>query len=293
MEWPLDRREGQGRRGSDGRDTLAMRGLLHDLGHELTTLSYLVDAVRREPAPPGDSGVRMELVSLEVSRLIDIVTDALSGGDAAGPVDVRAMASQVTRLAGAAYGTQVVLLPGPAVSIEVSPTLLWRALTNVVDNATRAAGQAGRVEVVIGQASRTVIDVIDNGPGFGSGPPGMASLGLRVATSLLESCGGALEVHSPAAGGTRVRIALPGRAATTKRIGAGASGWLAWLTWYSATTTPFSLTRFPRCSSSAVSPSLLPGARPRRSNAFAASSRTSAWWTAISPGKTASRPSGA
>ncbi|HKB31235.1 MAG TPA: ATP-binding protein [Streptosporangiaceae bacterium] len=224
MEWSLDRRAGQGRRGSDGRDVLAMRGLLHDLGHELTTLSYLAQAVRGDPALPSGSRARMELVSLEVSRLTDIVTHALTGGDATDPVDVRAMASQVTRLASAASGTEVVLRAGPAVRIKVSPTLLWRALTNVVDNAARAAGRAGRVEVVIGRAPRTVIDVIDNGPGFGQGPPGVASLGLRVAASLLESVGGALEVHAPPAGGTRVRIALPGRPATPARAGAGLTG---------------------------------------------------------------------
>ena len=132
------------------------------------------------------------------------------------------MASELARLASAASGTPVVLRPGPAVNIKVSETPVWRALANVVDNATRAAGEAGRVEVVIGQASQTVIDVIDDGPGFGNGPRGTASLGLRVATSLLESCGGSLEVHSPAAGGTRVRIALPAAAAATTRARAGA-----------------------------------------------------------------------
>lgn len=221
MGWSLDRREGQGRRGSDVHDMLAVRGLLHDLGHELTTLSYLIHAVRGEPVLPGDSDIRMELVSLEISRLIDIVTNALTSGGAADPVDVRAMASQITRLASAAYGAHVVLLPGPGISVQVNPSLLWRALTNVIDNATRAAGQDGRVDVVVGQTPRTFIDVIDDGPGFGNGPPGVASLGLRVATSLLESCGGTLEVHSPTAGGTRVRITLPGQGDTDTRAGTG------------------------------------------------------------------------
>jgi len=214
----LDRRRGTSRRASDGRDTLAIRGLLHDLGHEMTTLSYLVEAVRGDPALPGDSGARMELVSLEVSRLLEIIRQALSGAGATDPIDVRAMASELARLASAASGTPVALRPGPAVNIKVSEALLWRVLANVVDNATRAAGEAGRVEVVIGQASQTVIDVIDDGPGFGNGQRGTASLGLRVTTSLLESCGGSLAVHSPAAGGTRVTIALPGGQPPRRRV---------------------------------------------------------------------------
>lgn len=213
MEWSLDRREGPGRRSSDGRDTLTVRGLLHDLGHEMTTLSYLIDAIRGDTALPDDAGAQMDLISLEVSRLLEIVRHGLSEDQANDPVDVRAMAGQVARLASAAHGTPVAVLEGPAVHSRVSPTMLWRVLTNVVGNATRAAGQAGRVEVVIRQESQTVIDVVDDGPGFGTGPPGLASLGLQVVASLLESCGGIMETYSPAAGGTRIRIALPGHGA--------------------------------------------------------------------------------
>jgi signal transduction histidine kinase len=59
-----------------------------------------------------------------------------------------------------------------------------------------------------GQAA---VDVIDDGPGFGQGPPGAASLGLGVVTSLLESCGGTLEVRAPGSGGAHVRIVVPVR----------------------------------------------------------------------------------
>ncbi len=55
-----------------------------------------------------------------------------------------------------------------------SPALLWRVLTNVVDNAARAAGPSGRVGVTVGSgraAPRAAIEVIDDGPGFGQGRP--------------------------------------------------------------------------------------------------------------------------
>src|SRR6266702_2979264 len=67
----------------------------------------------------------------------------------------------------------------------------------------------GRVEVAILRGKQAVIEVTDDGPGFGNGPAGMASLGLRVAGALLASCGGQLEVAAPVAGGTQVRIVLP------------------------------------------------------------------------------------
>ena len=55
------------------------------------------------------------------------------------------------------------------------------------------------------------IDVTDDGPGFGNGPPGTAALGLSVVTALLESCGGRMEVRAPDGRGASVRIVVPAR----------------------------------------------------------------------------------
>ena len=211
MGSPLERRRSGGRRVSDSRDVRALRGLLHDLGHEVTTLSYLVEAVRGDTALPPDSGYRLELLALELSRLGDIIRHGVAGdgtGDV-GLVNVRDLAAQLTDLAQAAYPADVTLLPGPAAVVTIGPVLLWRVLSNVVENAARAAGPAGTVTMAIRQAGTTVIDVTDDGPGFGAGPPGSASLGLEVVTALLESCGGALAIQAPPQGGTTVLVALP------------------------------------------------------------------------------------
>jgi signal transduction histidine kinase len=223
MGSPLERRRSEGRRVSDHRDALAMRGLLHDLGHEVTTLSYLVEAVRGDVSLPDDSGYRLELLALELVRLQDIIRHGLNGDMAgeAGPVDVRELAAQLTDLAQAAYPADVRLLPGPAAVITISPVLLWRVLSNVVENAARAAGRSGTVTVAVRQARTTVIDVTDDGPGFGAGPPGHASLGMQVVTSLLEACGGALAVEAPPQGGTTVLVALPAEITAAARAQAG------------------------------------------------------------------------
>ena len=192
-----------------------MRGLLHDLGHQMTTLSYLVEAVRGDADLPGDAGNRLDLLSLEMSRLLDIIAEEIpsrAGVPASAPVELRSLAGQVTQLARIAHETSVVLEPGPEVTVEASPALLWRVLTNVVDNAARAAGAYGRVGVTVSaQGEQAMLDVIDDGPGFGQGPPGAASLGLSVVTTLLESCGGVLEIRAPASGGAHVRIVVPVR----------------------------------------------------------------------------------
>ena len=220
MGSPMERRGSGGRRHSDARDTRALRGLLHDLGHEMTTLSYLVEAVRGDVSLRDDSSYRLELLALEMSRLLDIIRHGLNGLDAAAEaeaVKIREVVTQLARLAQLAYLPDVRLLPGPDATAWINPVLLWRVLTNVVDNAARAAGPKGEVTLAIRQNGRTIIEVTDNGPGFGEAPPGSASLGLDVVMSLLQACGGSLAVESPAAGGTVVRVTLPGeRAAPAK-----------------------------------------------------------------------------
>src|SRR5215469_7485711 len=175
MERSFDRRHGRGRRQSDGHDALALRGLLHDIGHEITAMSLLVDAVHEDRGLPARARARLQLLGQELTRLRDLITHEMAGGSVAGPVSLRPLATQLTQVADAAS----------------------------------AAGAAGLVTVEIGHDTMATIDVTDDGPGFGNGPPGRASLGLRVVTSLLASCGGTLEIYPAGPAGTHVRIALP------------------------------------------------------------------------------------
>ncbi|HWG63099.1 MAG TPA: ATP-binding protein [Streptosporangiaceae bacterium] len=182
----------------------------------MTTLSYLVEAVRGEVELPGDSEFRLELLSLEMSRLLDVIAREIPARHEAGQVGtvgLRSLAGEVTKLASATNQATVELLPGPEVSIQASPAVMWRVLTNLVDNAVRAAGPAGRVEVAVAHragSGHAIVDVVDDGPGFGDGPPGTAALGLQVVTTLLDSCGGRLRVYAPRAG-AHVRVEIPVR----------------------------------------------------------------------------------
>ena len=226
MGSPLERRQSYGRRRSDDRDTRALRGLLHDLGHEMTTLSYLVEAVRGDVALPDDSSNRLELLSLEMSRLLSIIRQGLHGVDGTAspePVRIRQMLAELARLAQLTYEADVRLLPGEQTSAFVNPVLLWRVLSNVVDNAARAAGPGGRVTLAAHQDVKAVIEITDDGPGFGAGPPGAASLGLEVVNSLLESFGGSMAVESAPGEGTTVRVLLPREVAAVASAGVGLS----------------------------------------------------------------------
>jgi signal transduction histidine kinase len=179
----------------------------------VTTLSYLVEAVRAEDGLPGGARERLEVLAREMSRLLDLVAGELAGGARSAaevsPFELRSLALQVAQVAGVRHRASVVVLPGPDMTIEANPVLLWRVLTNVVENAARATGPRGRVEITVRYRPGPVIEVADDGPGFGQGPAGDGSLGLSVVTALLNSCGGSLEVRSPHTGGTLATIRLP------------------------------------------------------------------------------------
>jgi signal transduction histidine kinase len=89
------------------------------------------------------------------------------------------------------------------------PTLMRRALTNLLDNAARAAGERGRVAVVVRESGdESVIEVIDNGVGFGRAPRGSGQ-GMSVVAMALHTCHGRLEIVSGPAPGTTVRLVMP------------------------------------------------------------------------------------
>ncbi len=190
------------------------RGLLHDLGHQMMTLSLLAETVRDDSTLSGSSRQRMELVMQEMMRIVDVITDCMPAGQAgvvcASPsiIDVRRLAGEVSQLAQLAYDTSVVLCPGSPAVLRIGPTLLWRVLANLVDNAVRAAGPDGTVEIRVEQKLDTVIEVIDSGGGFGSGPRGVAGIGLTVVEQLLEAEGGTLDMAAAESGGTCARVSF-------------------------------------------------------------------------------------
>lgn len=212
----LERRRQPGRRATDVSGLPSLRGLLHDIGHEVSALASLVEAIRGDVALPEGSRCRLELLSTEMERLLDLVNHglrALVASDEVVPVNVQQMLMQLADLAEVSHGANVTVMPGQDVVIDVNSVVLWRVLSNVVDNAARAAGRGGRVTLAVWQDSGTIIEVADDGPGFGAGPAGTASLGLEILTALLGACGGSLDVSPNPSRGTVVRVEMPQHAA--------------------------------------------------------------------------------
>jgi signal transduction histidine kinase len=181
--------------------------LAHDIGHELATLSCLVSAVRTDPALHPDSHRRLALIEREVERLQGLVglrIDETSDGE----VSLALLVAEVMDPLALAGTTTLVVTSADDVRLPVDLRSLWRLVTNLANNAVRAAGAGGTVRVLVRGGPDPVIEIRDDGPGFGRCPKGHRGLGLDTSRVLAARCGAVLSFVSPADGGTIARISF-------------------------------------------------------------------------------------
>lgn len=191
------------------------RQLNHDIQQQLGTIMMLASVVGSAEDVGIASRMRIEQILGEarwMRRLLRAYDAVPCPGDPIPeprPVSVDRIAAEVVqalRLAGDA----LVTLRAAQAWADVAELGLWRALRNVVDNAFRAVGEHGTVAVWVRVCGAWVmIDVDDDGPGFGAGPPGLGSLGLGIVRDFATASGGALQIGASHLGGTRVQIRLP------------------------------------------------------------------------------------
>ena len=183
-----------------------LQGLLHDMGHGLATMSYLIDGVRDDPALSAAARGRLDLLEQELVRLLDLVKLRVREHRPEN-FAVRDMLEQLVSLTALSTHTSVTLAPGEQVELCTDKTQVWRMVANLVDNAVRAAGSEGRVELAVhGDGESVTIDVTDDGPGFGHGPGGMARLGIDIVVELARRCGASLHLNTAEHGGTRASL---------------------------------------------------------------------------------------
>lgn len=205
-----------------------LRGLLHDLGHGLAAVSYLAEGVRADGELSPAAADRLEVMSRELARLLDLVASGAVPAEPA-PVELRDLLARLATVRARAGAPTLMVRPGAPVAVRADATAVWRMISNLVDNAMRAAGPGGVVELGVtrhpspdataqrealgepGFASGTVtVEIVDDGPGFGSGPGGAEGLGLGIVTGLARECGARLHLDPAPLGGTRARLVFPG-----------------------------------------------------------------------------------
>jgi signal transduction histidine kinase len=161
-------------------------GLDPDVDRRLATIARVFEDI--ESLLQEQSGGPRPLVTVDLADLVEDCV-ALTNLISKVPVEVR--------------------LDARPLPVRASPPLLRRALLNVLNNATRAAGVGGRVSVTARRSGEHVwVQVSDDGAGFGR-IPGVNGYGMSVVEAAVGAAHGRLEIYSGPGPGTSVRLRLP------------------------------------------------------------------------------------
>ncbi len=192
------------------------RRIRHDIRHELGTIIMLASAVSVSDDVGPASMKRVDALIAETRWLDHLIRrldeDHEDERDLPGPERVRVDEIVGEIVAGVRLASiRSIAFEGCPAWTHIDPLALWRAVRNILDNACRIAGSRVAVSV-LAEKGWTIVQVDDDGPGFGSGTGGLASLGLGIVHDLVSGYGGNLEVRRCELGGARVRILLPSAA---------------------------------------------------------------------------------
>jgi signal transduction histidine kinase len=208
-----------------------VRRLRHDIQHQLATISLLATLLATSNDIGESSQTRATQLVREARWLAEL-HDAyeelidparLTGWSAVERIRVDVLAAEIVTALHLSHPTDVCFEPAEAWT-TANRLAVWRALRNVLGNAFRAAGPNGRVRVRVGtEGGSAVVQVDDDGPGFGAEPGGLASLGLGIVRDIVTGFGGTLAMATSDLGGCRVRVLLPAAAVQPSGL---VSGWV-------------------------------------------------------------------
>lgn len=197
-------------RGTVDRGVTHEQRMLHDLRQSLTAVISLATIVDHESTEGRRVDGRIGQLHQEVERMREIVMQGQDRWRSRQPVvDVGALVSQLWEVAADASGCSMRLLREASSLVHADPVTLSRSIRNLIENAVRAAGPAGQVEVrVLTHGHEVSVEVADDGPGFGNLPQ-QHGLGLMTVRRFAALHGGHVSVGTSAWGGALVRLHLP------------------------------------------------------------------------------------
>jgi len=204
---------------------LALRTLVHDLRQPVLAIGLLTEILAERHDLPDDVMVHFSQLGVETRWIAELLmaAEAVSPPNtepepsdpavphptSPGRADVSAATRAAVASASSGYrGVVAVSAPAPAV-VTADRTALRRAMTNLVQNAMRAAGPTGHVRIDVGRDPDGGVRVVveDDGPGFGRVQAG-SRLGLTVVAQAVISARGTIEIGASTMGGVRVGLHL-------------------------------------------------------------------------------------
>jgi signal transduction histidine kinase len=190
------------------------RDLIHDLLQPLSGILALTDVVQTSPCVCNgvERSQQVRALAVWMQQLLQ-TSHQVQDSDAATPgaeCDACAVCRTVVGAAPRAGLALIIVRADAPAPVCVEEIVLRRIVGNVVDNAVRAAGPDGHVELGIAvRDQHVVIEVTDDGPGFGR-IEANTGRGLSITRRLLESCQGcSIEIREAPRGGVNVSISLP------------------------------------------------------------------------------------
>jgi K+-sensing histidine kinase KdpD len=183
-----------------------VRALFHDMRQPLTALRLMAGDPRRHVDDVG-----MANFVEQVDWLTTLVESVLGSSADSGPVDVDLgeLVRHATLVAFTATGCRASVEVGGAIRVQVRTAALERAVLCLLDNAIRAAGDDGHVQVEVREHHGFGCVVIrDDGPGLGRLAP-QHSLGLTTVRAVLADCGGSCCLRNGDHGGAVAIMDVP------------------------------------------------------------------------------------
>lgn len=207
--------------------------IAHELCSPLARLQMSVGILEQNATP--EQKAHIEDLREEVQHMSDLVNELLSiskaslkpGNIKREPVNVKTIADHAAEREAANKGEVIVEVPAD-LTCFARPELLQRALSNLVRNALRYAGEFGPITITARREGDVcIILVTDLGPGV---PPehldrifdafyrtdpdrarntGGAGLGLAIVKTCIEACGGTATARNRETRGLEVRLTLP------------------------------------------------------------------------------------
>jgi K+-sensing histidine kinase KdpD len=201
-------------------DARQVRETFHDMRQPVGNVMALAAAALTEPALLAVTRGRLEQIVEQAEWLADMIRSCLAVQQQEEPSDDENPGhdlADIVHVVGEVIAAECLTWPGDVVLTAptgpvwcmFNPGLLRRAVSNLLDNAVRAAGPAGTVSIQIQHRDDAVmLSVEDDGPGFGEIPSGVG-LGLSAVARNVIKHGGRIECGCGARGGTRVSLWLP------------------------------------------------------------------------------------
>lgn len=190
-----------------------LREVCHDMQHRVAAVRTLADAALADGGLQGAARSYVEKLADQAETLADTIRQQLypaeSDQEWARLTDLRSLIVDAAEAERVTYqGTLEVLAQSEPVLVYAKRNDVRRILSNLLANATRAAGPAGRVVLEVKARSGLAQLVVDNTGAFGEVPDG-AGLGWGIMAQRLARCGGRIAYRRGSEGGVRATLSLP------------------------------------------------------------------------------------